>query len=58
MEMPGAGWAAVVGTVVFCFALGGGLMFLIFYSARKGHDEAGQMHSQDRTPPISPADKA
>jgi hypothetical protein len=37
--MPAAGWGAVILMVVFCFAVGGGLMFLIFYSARKGYDE-------------------
>ena len=47
MGLPPAGWAAVIGTVIFCFGLGGALMFLIFYSARKGHDEAGQMHGQE-----------
>jgi hypothetical protein len=37
--MPAAGWGAVILMVIFCFAVGGGLMFLIFYSARKGYDE-------------------
>lgn len=44
--MPVAGWGAVVGTVFFCFLVGGGLMFLVFYSARHGHDEAGQLHGR------------
>ena len=26
--------------VIGCFVVGGGLMFLIFYSARKGYDDA------------------
>ena len=26
--------------VIGCFGVGGGLMFLVFYSARHGHDEA------------------
>jgi hypothetical protein len=30
----------IVFMVIGCFAVGGGLMFLVFYSARKGHDEA------------------
>ena len=30
----------VVFMVLGCFAVGGGLMFLIFYSARNGYDEA------------------
>ena len=24
---------------LFCFLLGGGLMFLVFYSSRRGHDD-------------------
>ena len=31
--------AAVVFMVIGCFAVGGGLMFLVFYSARKGYDD-------------------
>jgi hypothetical protein len=30
----------IVLMVLGCFAVGGGLMFLIFYSARKGYDDA------------------
>ena len=30
----------IVLMVIGCFAVGGGLMFLIFYSARKGYDDA------------------
>ena len=30
----------IVLMIVGCFAVGGGLMFLIFYSARKGYDDA------------------
>jgi hypothetical protein len=40
MGMSSAGYGAVLLMVVFCFAVGGGLMFLIFYSARKGYDDA------------------
>ena len=29
----------IVLMVIGCFAVGGGLMFLIFYSARKGYDD-------------------
>ena len=39
IALSGAGLAAVVFMVVGCFAVGGGLMFLIFYSARKGYDD-------------------
>ena len=40
MGMSSAGYSAVILMIVFCFAVGGGLMFLIFYSARKGYDDA------------------
>ena len=30
----------IVLMIVGCFAVGGGLMFLIFFSARKGYDDA------------------
>lgn len=40
MGMSNAGYSAVLLMIVFCFAIGGGLMFLVFYSARKGHDDA------------------
>ena len=30
----------IVLMVIGCFVVGGGLMFLIFYSARKGYDDA------------------
>ncbi len=33
------GYAAVTLMIIGCFAVGGGLMFLIFYSARKGYDD-------------------
>jgi hypothetical protein len=39
LGLSGAALAAVVFMVIGCFALGGGLMFLIFYSARKGYDD-------------------
>lgn len=58
MGLPAAGWGAVIGTIVFCFLVGGGLMFLIFYSARHGYDEAGQMHAhRDRSAPNSSSEK-
>ena len=34
-DMPGAGWDAVV-KCYLCFAAGGGLMFLILFSDRRG----------------------
>jgi hypothetical protein len=42
-----AGYGAVALMVVFCFAVGGGLMFLIFYSARKGYDDAAHQARRD-----------
>ncbi len=58
MGLPAAGWGAVVGTVIFCFGIGGGLMFLIFYSARHGYDEGGQAHAdQNRAPSKPPSEE-
>jgi hypothetical protein len=37
--------------LIFCFGIGGGLMFLIFYSARHGHDEAAHFGGSHRDPP-------
>ena len=39
VEMSGHGIAALVLGVVVTMGLGGGLMWLVFYSARKGHDD-------------------
>jgi hypothetical protein len=36
---PGGGLAPVIIMILGCFAIGGILMFLVFYSARRGHDE-------------------
>lgn len=33
------GWTALTLGVVFSLALGGGLMWLVFYSSRSGHDD-------------------
>ena len=41
--LPFAGNASIVLMVIFCFAIGGGLMFLVFYSARTGHDDAAHL---------------
>ena len=41
------GYMAVALMIVFCFAVGGGLMFLVFYSARHGIDEE-VAHPPDR----------
>ena len=39
VEMGFHGWAAMIIGVVMSLALGIGLMFLIFYSNRKGYDD-------------------
>ncbi len=39
-ELSGFALGMIVMMVVGCFTVGGGLMFLIFYSARKGYDDA------------------
>lgn len=37
--------------IVFSIAIGGGLMFLVFYSARKGHDDAQNRHEDQHQDP-------
>jgi hypothetical protein len=44
MGMSIHGYAAVFLTVFFSFAVGGGLMFLVFYSARHGIDDAAHQN--------------
>jgi hypothetical protein len=39
ISLPSAAIGAIVFMVIGSFAVGGGLMFLIFYSARKGYDD-------------------
>jgi hypothetical protein len=39
VDMPAAGWFALVLGVVLSVGLGVGLMFLVFYSSRRGYDE-------------------
>lgn len=48
-EMGGHGITALLLGVVFTFALGAGLMALVFYSNRKGYDE--QARSDTDLPP-------
>jgi hypothetical protein len=38
VSMPVTGWLFMILGAVFTFALGGGLMALLFYSSRKGKD--------------------
>ena len=43
----------IVLMVIGCFVVGGGLMFLVFYSARKGYDDRahhGGGHGPDQRP--------
>lgn len=39
MAGPNGGLIPAIVMIVGCFAIGGVLMFLVFYSARRGHDE-------------------
>lgn len=41
------GLAPAIVMIVGCFVLGGALMFLLFYSARRGHDETVYRGGQD-----------
>ncbi len=42
VHISGAGQLALLGGVVISLLVGGGLMALVFYSARKGYDDAIQ----------------
>lgn len=49
--MSGHGWFAMGLGIVFTLGLGGGLMALVFYSARHGYDDAaatGEEHDERR----------
>ncbi len=53
LRLSGFALGMVALLVVGCFGVGGGLMFLIFYSARKGYDDAvgtGWQHDGERPP--------
>jgi uncharacterized membrane protein len=45
--MPASGWIALAIGTIFSLILGVGLMFLIFYSSRRGYDEAAQRVDED-----------
>ena len=45
-------YGAIILMVIFCFLVGGGLMFLIFYSARKGYDDAHHQAARMRRPDL------
>lgn len=39
--IPAYGWLAIGGGVLMSIIVGGGLMALVFYSARHGYDDSG-----------------
>ncbi len=47
VAISGHGLAAIALGAVASLGLGGGLMFLVFYSSRRGHDEAPQRFRDD-----------
>jgi hypothetical protein len=49
VSLPPAAIGAIMLMVIGCFAVGGGLMFLIFYSSRKGYDD--RVHHGPGRPP-------
>ena len=51
VSLSGHGLAAIVLGALASLALGGGLMFLVFYSSRHGHDDI------DMPPPPRPEDR-
>lgn len=54
VDMPWQGWLALIGGSVLTLALGIGLMALMFYSARHGHDDSH--HDQRVYRPPTPED--
>ena len=46
-EIPLYGWFAITGGVLASLLVGGGLMALVFYSARHGYDD--EAHRNDKT---------
>lgn len=50
VEIPWQGWLALIGGALLTLALGIGLMALMFYSARRGHDEAAHDQQAFRLP--------
>jgi hypothetical protein len=49
VSLPPAAIGAIIFMIIGCFGVGGGLMFLIFYSARKGYDD--RVHHGPGGPP-------
>ncbi len=48
LELSGAAAAAILFKILGCFAVGGGLMFLVFYSARRGYDDEAHLGASHR----------
>ena len=46
--IPLYGWIAIIGGTLFSLLVGGGLMALIFYSARHGYDENANHDEKSR----------
>lgn len=51
VEISALGWIAMAGGVLLSLAVGGGLMALVFYSSRSGHDQHSQQNPRDGDPP-------
>ena len=47
IEIPAYGWAALAAGSFFSVLVGGGLMALVFYSSRAGHDEPARLIDND-----------
>lgn len=51
LEISGAGWGALIGTIVLVLVVAVGLMALVFYSSRSGRDDAVAHEDAAREPP-------
>lgn len=50
LAVSGDGLVPAVLMIVGCFAIGGALMFLVFWSARKGYDDEAYRATGERPP--------
>jgi hypothetical protein len=58
LNMPAAGWVALILGTVATIALGSGLMFLLFYSSRRGYDDdVGDNANREESGRTSPHDQ-
>lgn len=48
VDMPASAYVAMALGIIFSLAVGVALMALVFYSSRKGYDEAGSQHRGPR----------